>query len=472
MNINIFDIAGIVAYFVVTGIFAYLVRSTRSFSEFSVGNRRVPAAMVFASMAATYIGPGFSVGFTSKGYSSGYMFYLLALTYPLQTILVAFFFAPRLSRFRDCHTIGDVIEKKYGKFSQFLAGIISVGLCIGFTAVMGKIGGELLHSVTGWPLTISIAVVTMSTAVFTFTGGVRAVIATDVVHFCWYSIVIPIVLMLAFFKHPQTASEITSNGTELTLTAFAGLTWIQILGIVVSFLLGETLIPPYANRALAAQTESASRIGFLWAGLFCVVWLAIVATMGVIAHGLLPENAAPDDVFLELGKAMLPYGTYGLLLASVIAIVMSSQESVLNSATVAFTRDIVGVGFGKNLTDRQSLIVSRIGTIVIAGIATFAARYAPSIIEGLLICYSIWAPGLLLPFLLGLYLKRTTAMAGWLSMICGSLSSVLWQTVLEEPGGFPPILVGLFVAGIAYAFGYVIGKPREMPTQTSAEVVQ
>jgi SSS family solute:Na+ symporter len=472
MSINAFDIAGIVAYFLVTAVFAYLVRRTRSFSEFSVGSRKVPAAMVFASMAATYIGPGFSVGFTSKGYSSGYMFYILAMTYPLQTILVAFFFAPRLSRFRDCHTIGDVIAKKYGKFSQFLAGIISVGLCIGFTAVMGKIGGELLHSVTGWPLTLSIAIVTMSTAAFTFTGGVRAVIATDAVHFCWYTIVIPVVLMLAFFKHPQTASDIGAKAAELTRTGFTGLTWIQMLGIAVSFLLGETLIPPYANRALAARTEAASRSGFLWAGLFCVVWLAIVATMGIAAHGLLPTSVAADDVFLELGKAMLPYGTYGLLLASVIAIVMSSQESVLNSATVAFTRDIVGIGAGRNLTDKQSLIVSRMGTLVIAGIATVAARYAPSIIDGLLVCYSIWAPGLLLPFLLGLYLKRTTATAGWLSMICGSVSSVLWQTVLKEPAGVPAILVGLAVAAIAFAVGSMIGNPQEPSPQPSLEAVR
>lgn len=457
MSLNSLDIAGIVTYFVVTAAFAYLVRRTRSFAEFSVGSRKVPAVMVFASLAATYIGPGFSVGFASRGFSSGYAYYLLALTYPLQTALVAFLFAPRLSRFRDCHTIGDIMGQKYGRFSQFLAGIVSVGLCIGFTAVMGKIGGDLLHSLTGWPLPLSVAAVTMTTALLTFTGGVRAVIATEAIHFCWFSIVVPIVLLVAFSRHPEGAAAVGETGGELTRSGFSGLTWLQMCGIAVSFLLGETLIPPYANRALAAQTEGASRRGFLWAGLYCVVWLAIVATIGVVAHGLVPAQTSPDDVFLALGRQMLPYGTFGLLLAAVIAIVMSSQESVLNSATVSLTRDIIQTATKKPIDDKRLLAISRIGTLAIALCATVAAQYAPSIIDGLLICYSVWAPGLLLPFLLALYLKRTKAVAGWSSMMCGSAASILWQTVFHEPGGVPAIFVGLAISAIAYLVGHCVG---------------
>ena len=468
MNLNAFDLTGIAVYFIAAGVFAYFVRRTKTFAEFAVGNRKIPRAMIFPTMAATYIGPGFSVGFTAKGFSTGYVFYLLAMTYPIQMILVAFFFAPRLSRFRDCTTIGEVMSKRYGKFTHLLAGIISVGLCVGFTAVMGKIAGQLLHSVTGLPLMASIAIVTMFTAFYTFTGGLRAVIATDAFQFAWFSLVVPIALLIAFFNSPGTTSEIAAKATELTSSGFGGLSGMQILGIIVAFLLGETLIPPYANRALSAKTESASKQGFLWAGLYCIVWLGIVATMGIVAHQFLPSSTNPDDVFFAMGKAVLPYGTYGLLLAGVIGIVMSSQDSVLNAATVSFVRDIVGVR--GRLSDRNSLILSRIGTIFIAGVATVVARYSPSIIDGLLICYSIWAPGLLLPFLLGLYLKRTSPMAGWLSMIVGATTSILWQTALKEPGGYPAILVGLVASALAYIVGHYLGKTNT--PENEVEVAQ
>ena len=447
---------GVGAYFALCAVLAFLTRRTRSFAEFSVGSHKVPAAMIFASIAATYIGPGFSVGFTTKGFATGYTFWILSLTYAVQTILVGLLFAPRLARFRNCHTIGDIMEKRYGKFTHLLAGIVSVGLCIGFTAVMGKIAGQLLHSVTGLPLIASIAIVTMFTALLTFTGGVRTVIANDGVQFVWFSLIVPILVLIAFFKSPASASEIGAKAVELTKAGLGGMTGMQIFGIMVSFLLGETLTPPYANRALAAKTEGASRNGFILAGLYCPIWLGLCATLGILGYQFLPSGTVPDDVFLGLGKTLFPGIIYGALLAAIMAIVMSSQESLLNSASVALVRDVIGIN--GNLTDKNQLLLGRAGTLVIAVLATIVAQYSPSIIEGLLICYSIWAPGLLLPFLLGLYLKETKPMAGWLSMIAGASVSIIWQTVLKEPMGIPAILVGLAASLLGYGIGHFMGK--------------
>ena len=448
---------GLIAYFLLCLGLAWLTRRTRSFKEFSVGSQKVPTAMIFASLAATYIGPGFSVGFTGKGFGSGFTFCVLSLTYAVQTILVGLFFAPRLARNRDCYTIGDVVERHYGKFAHLLTGIVSVGLCIGFTAIMGKIGGQLLSTVTGLSVPLSIALITLITALYTFTGGIRAVIANDGVQFIWFSLIIPAMALLAYFKCPASTHEVAAKAMELTRAGFSGMTGMQIFGVLVSFLLGETLTPPYANRALAAKTESASRTGFILAGLYCPVWLGICAVLGVYGHFFLPAGVAADDVFLGVGKYLLNGLFYGGLLAAVIAIVMSSQESVMNSASVALVRDIIGLN-GK-LTDRQQLIWGRTGTIGVALIATVVAQYAPSIIDGLLICYSIWAPGVLLPFLLGLYVKNTRPMAGWLAMLCGAAVSIVWQTALKEPMGIPAILVGLAASFGGWLIGQTFGKP-------------
>jgi SSS family solute:Na+ symporter len=303
----------------------------------------------------------------------------------------------------------------------------------------------------------------MFVAVYTFTGGVRAVIAADGVQFLWFSLMIPILLLLAFFKSPASASEVADKAMELTKSGFSGLTTIQIVGIMVSFLLGETLTPPYANRALAAQSETASRQGFVWAGLYCPIWLGICATIGIFGYQFLAPGTAADDVFLGMGKTLLPGVLYGALLAAVLAIVMSSQESLMNSASVALVRDVINLN-GK-LSDKKQLFFGRAGTMVIAVIAIVVSMYAPSIIDGLLICYSVWAPGLLVPLIFGLYLKRTRPMAGWLSMILGASASIVWQTVLKEPAGIPAILVGLTASLAAYAVGHLLDK-KELPLIT------
>jgi SSS family solute:Na+ symporter len=222
-------------------------------------------------------------------------------------------------------------------------------------------------------------------------------------------------------------------------------------------MLGEALIPPYANRALAAKTSNASRNGFILAGLFCLAWLAMVAFLGVAAHSYLPQATAGDNVFIDIGRKLLPSGLFGLLFATIIALVMSSQESVLNSAAVAFTSDIVAP-IGK-LSDRVDLIVAKLATLISAGIAIYAAQFAPSIIDGLLLVYSIWAPSIIVPLVAGLFVRRTRPFAGWFSMLAGGGSSILWQGGIGGAHAVPSILVGLLVALVAYAMGHILGHP-------------
>src|ERR1017187_4560608 len=143
MNLTNLDIAAIAGYFGLMVVLAYLTRRTKTFSEFAVGRRSIPTTMIFASLAATIVGPGFSVGVTSKSWNMGFLFYFLVVAFAAQTLLTGLFLGPKLTQERDCNTLGDVMRKRYGRFTQLLTGVLSVGLCIGFTAVMGKIGGSI-----------------------------------------------------------------------------------------------------------------------------------------------------------------------------------------------------------------------------------------------------------------------------------------------------------------------------------------
>ena len=467
LGIRPMDAVAIVGYFALMGFFGYLTRRTKTFGEYATGKHSIPALMIFASLATTIVGPGFSIGFTTKGFLSGYLFYFLCISYALQTVVSGLLLAPKLTKHRDCHTLGDVMRKSYGPFAQLLTGLVSVGLLMGFTAIMGKIGGEMLQAITGWPLWGCLVIVTGTTTLLTFTGGLRATIATEAVQFSLKSLIVPAMLLLAVIKSPVPLSVHAAKAWELTAAGWSSMSGWALFGIIVSFLLGEVLLPPYANRALAAKTEEASVTGFLMAGGFTIVWLGIVGVLGVIAHAYLPANTPSETIFLAMGKHLLPVGIYGVLLAAVIAIVMSSQESVLNSGAVAFVRDVVHVF--REVDDKTSLTLAKISTIAIAAVAIYVARYAPSIIDGLLILYSIWAPTILLPMLACLFDWKRTPTSGWLSILMGGGASLFWHAVLKEPHGFPSILVGLAAAGVGFGIGLMVpGKQLD----SSAEVVR
>ena len=456
MNLHPLDIAAVAGYFALMGVLGYLTRRTKTFSEFAVGGRSVPSVMIFASLAATIVGPGFSVGITSKSWNQGFLIYFLTVTFAIQTLLTGLLFAPRLARERDCTTLGDVMRKRYGRFTHLLTGILSVGLCIGFTAVMGKIGGGILSNITGLPLPVCLVVVTTTTALLTFTGGLRATIATEGFQFSLKAIIVPVMVFLAVSKSSISLSELSDKASVLYDTALKGMTTWQVIGIAVSFALGEVLIPPYANRALAAKSDTASKTGFLLAGGFVVIWLAVVAALGIVAHGVIPADTKPDDVFVAVGRAVLPSGVFGLMLATLVAIVMASQESCLNSAAVAFVRDVVGIFTTPG--DKVILVLAKVSTLVIAAIAILAAQFSPSIIEGLLLLYSIWAPTILVALIAGLFIKRTRPLASWLSILGGAAASLGWQYA-KEPSGVPAILVGLAASTILYILGHAIGRP-------------
>ncbi len=462
MDISTLDLIAISSYFCVLLLLGYLTRRNKSFAEFALGGQSLPALMIFASLSSTIVGPGFSLGFTAKGYETGFLFFFLCLSYPLQTILTGLFLAPRLTRLRDCATLGDVMNKSYGKVTQFLTGLISVGLLIGFTAIMGKIGGTMLHAITEWPLLLCYALVTGSTALLTFTGGLRATIATEAFQFSLFSIIVPILVLVAVWKSPISLSEQSATAWQLTAAGLDTTSGMALLGIVVSFFFGEMLLPPYANRALAAKTSKGSSTGFVLTGLFTIVWLGLVGVLGVLAHSFLSGTVTPDNVFVMMGKQLLPAGLYGLLLAAIIAIIVSSQESALNSGAVAFVKDIVSSI--KPPSEKRAHLLGKLSTLGIAAVAIYVAQFAPSIIDGLLILYSMWAPTIIVPLMGALFGWRATPTSGWLSIVLGGGTALLWQLQWHTPADVPAVLVGLAASLIGFFLGRLIKLSPKTPS--------
>jgi len=453
--LSIFVVA---AYAVVLTFVAVRARAAKKFAEFSLAGRALPLGLVFGSLCATYIGPAFSIGFVGKGFHSGFVFWFVALAYAAQNILVGLFVAPRLRDLKDCHTLGDAIGQRYDRKCQVVAGIISVGLCAGFAAVMASAGGVVLTSVfAGLHKAEAVTIVVAVTALYTTFGGLRASVITDAFQFAAFAILLPTALLLVLLFHLQEGvAGFTTEAGAATASGFASISTIDIIGLAALFLLGETLIPPYANRALASGTTRISRNAFILAGLFSVMWFLIMLSIGIAARGIVSPTTEEDDVLLSLVKNVMPLEAYALLLVVLISVVMSSLDSLLNAGAVAFVEDIVKP-FGR-FSDTAKLSLGRCATVVIAGIAAAAAVAVPSIIKGLLVCYTIWAPAILPAIIIGLWIKSPRPLAGILSMGVGTIVAVIFEFVFANRTGVPAIIPAFGAAVLAYFLGHWIAK--------------
>ena len=443
----------VIVYVIVLTFVALRARVAREYEEFSVAKRILPVALVFGSITATYVGPGFSIGFVGKGFRSGFLFWLVGLAYAIQNISVGLLVAPKLRGLTGCYTLGDAMGQKYGRKCQILAGIISVGLCMLFAAVMINAGKLVLHQMLGLPETVSAFLLALVAASYTTFGGLRASVTTDVFHFVLHALLLPPLLLYILLFHFQGgATTFYQQAVRATTEGFGSLTPLQLISLVTAFLLGETLIPPYANLTLASKTVGVSRGSFILAGLFSSLWFMVMIALGIVARATVAPDTAEDQVLISLVKTMMPTVGYALMLVTLVSIVLSSLNSLLNAGAVVLTQDILR-RFA-NLPDRVALQAGRGATILVAGLAATVAMFVPSIIRGLLFCYSIWAPAILPALVLGLWLKRPRPWAGALSMIVGTLVAVAFKWPFFSRTGIPPILPALACSLLAYALGH------------------
>ncbi len=445
----------VVGYAAVLTFVAVRARAAKDFAQFSLARRTLGLSLVFGSLCATYVGPAFSIGFVGRGFNSGFLFLAVALAYSVQNVLVGVFVAPRLRSLPGCHTLGDAIGQKYDRNCQVLAGVISVGLCAGFAAVMASAGGVVLMSVFGglnkWS---AVLIVVAITTLYTTFGGLRASVITDAFQFAAFAILLPAALVLVLLFHLDGgAAGFVQQARTATAAGFGSTSTVEMVGLVTAFLLGETLIPPYANRALASGTTRISRNSFVLAGLFSVAWFVVMISLGLAARGIISKDTGQDEVLLVLVRTILPAEGYALLLVVLISVVMSSLDSLLNAGAVAFTEDVVRPFF--RLTDRAKLDIGRCATVALATVAAAAAVAVPSVIKGLLVCYTIWAPAILPVLIIGLWTTRPRPLAGILSMATGTCVAVLFEFIIKPPA-VPGIIIALAAAILAYACGHWI----------------
>jgi SSS family solute:Na+ symporter len=285
----------------------------------------------------------------------------------------------------------------------------------------------------------------------------------DALQFGVFSMVMPAMFFFTLVRDAGHGAAAFSQELEAATSAgFQLVSPMEIVGLIAAFLLGETLIPPYANRALATQSTQASRNSFVLAGVFSFLWFTMMISLGTVARTVVPPETKGDQVLLSLVQMTMPIGGRMLLLIALISIIMSSLDSLLNAGAVVFTQDVVKPL--ARISDRMALTCGRLATVAIAILAAAAATVVPEIITGLLICYTIWAPAILPAAVFGLWLKRPRVLAGILSMITGVTAAVGLQIVQHawpDALAVPPILLALAASLAAYLLGYILVRFRE-----------
>ena len=370
-------------------------RGVKSLERFSVAGRNYPSFIVFATLSASFIGGGFTMGNAEKVFTVGIVNIFALWGFSLKELLVARYIAPRMDRFSNAISVGDIMQQAYGKIGKVVAGVFGMTLCAGILGAQVGAMGYMFNVFMGidffWGVIIGFGIVISYSTV----GGMAAVVLTDVMQFVVLGIGIPATLAVGVYAlggWDAVAAAVPPDHFRL----LGDMSVPAFISLFLTFLLGETLVPPYVQRLLIGRDTKSVRRGTMWSGLFSIPFFAVTGLIGLVAYAYLPSLDSNLALPYVIQQA-LPVGLKGLVVAAVISVVMSSADSFLNAAAVAFSHDVLAPLRKNPLSARAQLWMVRAANALVGILAVIFAVAIESVLDILIYAYHFWSPIILPP---------------------------------------------------------------------------
>lgn len=448
MAINYIDYSIILLYFfVVVYIGYYAMKKVSNFDDYAVAGRGLPMSIFFAAIAATLCGGGATIGRISFMHTTGLVVFAGLLGVVINQIFSGLYIAGRVHNIKNVYSIGDLFGLYYGRSGRLTSSIVAFFFCLGLYGVQILAMGSILQTATGIHLIPAALISSLITLAYTWSGGMLAVTLTDAVQ---YVIIIVGVSLCGYLAIDQVggfdammASLYANPQYTVNMELFSGYSLVQFMGLFLSFLLGEFCAPYFIQRYAATKSAKDSKAGVLIFSVHWIFFLATTAGIGLASMALQPD-VKPDLAFTNLIRDVLPVGATGLVLAALLAAVMSSGAAFINTASIIYTRDIYNKFINIQASQKQMLRQSRMATLLIGGISIGIAILFQDVFGLMIYVFKLWPSAIIPPLLAGLLWGKISPYAGAPAVVLGVLSCFMWSDkVLGEPFGIPSNIVGI-----------------------------
>jgi SSS family transporter len=367
------DLGVILGYFALTlGVGLWVTRNQRTAGDYFLGSRDLPTWSVLLSIVATETSALTVISVPGIGARGDLTFLQLPLGYFLGRVLVSWWLLPGYFAGHQ-ETAYARLESRFGvPTRRLISGAFLITRFLG-DGVRIYAGSIPLALVTGWSVPTAIVIMGGITVIYTWFGGLKAVVWADVVQLAIYLAGGLVALAIAW----QLAGGM---GAALDLAANAGklrvIDWSFNLTSTYTFwggLIGGTLLTAASHgtdhlivqRLLATRSLGDARRALIGSGVVVVFQFLLFLLVGsaIWAAGRAPEGLAADQIFPRFIIDSLPTGVAGLMIAGILAAAMSTISSSINALASAVTHDFYVTLSGR--TDPIHLM--RVGRVVSAG---------------------------------------------------------------------------------------------------------
>ncbi len=504
------DLVILVAYLVGTVLFgAWFSRSQKNVKDYFVAGENVPWWAIMGSIVATETSTVTFISVPGFAYNANFTFMQLVIGYMIGRIVVTVMFVPMYFK-GQLLTVYQLLGQRFGSGVRRLASLLFLttrSLADGFRLfATGLVLAALLlampgveAAVHGWfpslepkfaIMIVSVLVMGAATILYTYLGGMAAVIWTDVIQLVIYLVGAVIATWILLGKIPGGWAEVVQVGGAAGKFTWFDFSWTVTKSYTFwSGVIGGAFLTTATHgtdqlmvqRYLCSSSAKQARVALLTSGAMVFVQFMLFLLIGAmlyvyytghatgeIANFMLNGKLQTDRIFPHFIVAHLPAGVVGLVIAAIFAAAMSTLSSSLNSSSATVIGDFYMPMTGGGKSDQHYLTVSRLLTavwgVVQITVAIVAIKLSSRVVDEVLGIASFTNGVILGVFFLGTFTKRVGQTAAFAGIIAGA-ALMLWVKLETGVSWQWYVLIGsvtTFVVGLLASF--------VAPAKSSAEV--
>jgi SSS family solute:Na+ symporter len=458
------DIAIVSVFFwmmILVGLFS--LKAVKNTAGFFVADRRGTTTTITGSLLATIIGGSGTIGLAGLGYSKGLAGAWWMLVGAIGLMVLSIFFASKVRGFK-VFTLPEILEAQYGGSTvKIVASFLIATAWLGIISAQIIAAGKILSVL--WPGQLPLLMIISASVfiIYTVLGGQYSILRTDLIQSIIIISGILVCLVAGIFATKGLAAApgqlpegFFSFPTSPEFTVRELLHYFLFVG--ATFLVG----PDIYSRIFSAKNKETAQKSTMIAALVMVPLAFGITFIGITARMLLPE-IPPESALPSLIMQIIPAGLSGLVIAALLAAMMSSADTCLLTTGIIISADIIQPLFGSKMSEKKLLMISRLCVMVAGTLSLVIALEIQSIIAALLVGYTIYSSGLVVPIILGFYRKRLklNTLGAIVAVIAGGGLGLYLKT-----GGYNDLLFvtlplsAIFLIGGSYAGRFLSLKKK------------
>ncbi len=472
MGLDKLDFTIIALYLIGITLFGLRFRKKqRTLRDYFLAGREIPWWAIALSIVAAETSTLTIISIPGLAYDTNLTFLQVVMGYVVGRIVISFVLLPHYFR-GDLYTAYELIERRFGRGLRSL----TAGL---FLLTRAAAEGVRVYAVSivvsialGTGEVASIAIITVLTLIYTFEGGLAAVIWTDVVQTFIY--VGGTVVGLGTILHlvPGGWSAIhaaASSAGKLQVFNFSGnflvpyTFWAGVIGGTFLTTASHGTDQLIVQRLLAARGQKQSVTALLSSGVAIFIQFALFLIVGVMlwAYYRTPSSTfgRPDRIYPTFIVSRMPHGISGLLIAAILAAAMSNLSAALNSLSSSAIMDFYA-RLRPQADEKTKMRLSRVATLIWAlvlfGLAIIALHKVGRVIEVGLQIASVAYGALLGTFLLGTLTRKANQSGAMVGMACGFLTELYLWLGTPVPWTWWVAIGTCVTFAIGYAFSRIV----------------